>query len=451
MKEQVFDVIVLGSGTAGQVVSYECLEKKLSVVVVDNRPFGGTCTLRGCDPKKVLVGAGEAVDWIQRMEDFGVSSKDVRINWKRLMEVKKSFVEHVPERVEKGLQDAGAKTFHGTATIIDDKNVSVNGQVISGKHLVIATGASPMKLGISGEEHVTISDDFLELTTLPKKIVFLGGGYISFEFAHLTARAGADVIILQRSEHLLSGFDPDLVGILVKASKALGIAIRTNAPVVGIDKKDSSLFVHTKGTDGKEETVSADLVVHGGGRVPNVFDLRLEKANVQYTKKGVVVNDYLQSVSNPHVFAAGDASEYGLPLTPVAGKEGLVVAHNILHREKKKAKYSEMPSVVFTVPPLASVGMREDEAEKKGLDFDIKFLDTSGWFSSRRIHEKHSGVKTLVEKKTGRILGAHLLGHNAEELINIFALAIAKNIPAEDLRNIIYSYPTHSSDIQYMV
>jgi glutathione reductase (NADPH) len=165
----------------------------------------------------------------------------------------------------------------------------------------------------------------------------------------------------------------------------------------------------------------------------------------------VLVNEYLQSVSNPSVYAAGDAAAYGLPLTPVAGKEGYLVADNIVGTAKRKADFKAMPSVVFTLPPLATVGLREDEAKARGYDFAVKFADTSSWYSSRRINERFSGYKTLVEKGTGRILGAHLLGHNAEEVINLFAIAIAKNLTAGDLKNTICTYPTKSSDVQYMV
>ena len=451
MSEQHFDVLVIGTGAAGKTVAYGCREKGLSVAVVDNRPYGGTCQNRGCDPKKVLVGATEALEWAQQLNGKGITYRDLHIDWSMLMQFKKTFVEHVPESTEQGFKEAGIQTFHGTATFLDKNTVIINGEVIQAKTIVLATGATPMKLGMAGEEYVAISDDFLDLPVLPKRIIFIGGGYISFEFAHIAKRAGADVTILHRSQHVLAGFDHDLVQKLVEATKELGISVMLNTPVDGIEKTVTLLNVHTTTKDGIKRSFEADLVVHGAGRVPYLAELNLEKAGVAYDKKGVLVNEYLQSVSNPSVYAAGDAAAYGLPLTPVAGKEGYVVAHNILSAEKKRADFKAIPSVVFTLPPLATVGLKEEEAREKGYDFTVKFGDTSSWYSSKRINERFAGYKTIVEKGTGRILGAHLLGHNAEEVINLFAMAIAKNLTADDLKSLICAYPTRSSDVQYMV
>ena len=451
MSEQTVDVLVVGTGAAGKTVAYGCREKGLRVAVVDNRPYGGTCKNRGCDPKKVLVGATEALELAQQLQGKGIVYSDLHIDWSMLMQFKQTFVAHVPENTEKTLQKTGIQTFHGTAIFIDKNAVSINEEVVKAKTIVIASGATPVKLGITGEEHITISDEFLDLPVLPKRIIFIGGGYISFEFAHIARRAGADVTILHRSAHVLTGFDQDLVQKLVEATRDLGITVMVNTPVDGIEKTDTHLTVHTTTKDGTKKSFEEDLVVQGAGRVPYLAELNLEKAGVAYDKKGVIVNEYLQSVSNPSVYAAGDAAAYGLPLTPVAGKEGYIVADNFLSAEKKKADFQAMPSVVFTLPPLATVVLKEEEAREKGYDFTVKFGDTSSWYSSRRINEQFSGYKTIIEKGTGRILGAHLLGHNAEEVINLFAIAIAKNLTADDLRSLICSYPTKSSDIQYMV
>jgi len=194
------------------------------------------------------------------------------------------------------------------------------------------------------------------------------------------------------------------------------------------------------------------MVVHGAGRVPDINDMSLEKASVKFGSHGIVVNEFLQSISNPSVYAAGDvAATKGLALTPVAGMESHVVASNLLKGNHRKPDYNAIPTVVFTIPTIASVGMKEDEAIAKGLKFRKNFMFTPNWYSSKRIAEKHSGHKVLIEEITGKILGAHLLGHNAGELINIFAMAIKHNITASELRSTIYSYPTRSFDISYMV
>lgn len=196
------------------------------------------------------------------------------------------------------------------------------------------------------------------------------------------------------------------------------------------------------------------MVVHGAGRVPEIGDLALEAADIHYDKKqGVLVNDYLQSISNPNIYAAGDATlnTGGLPLTPVASYEGEIVASNLLEENNRKPDYSGVPSVVFTIPPLAAVGLSEQEATQQGLKFRTKYEKTSSWYSSRRVGETCSGFKTLLEEGTDRVLGAHLLGHHSEEIINLFALAIRSKLPANHLRELLYAYPTRASDIWYMV
>jgi glutathione reductase (NADPH) len=318
---------------------------------------------------------------------------------------------------------------------------------------------------------------------LPDRIVFVGGGYISFEFAHIAARAGAKVTIIHRGKQPLEHFDPDLVNRLVQRSRDIGIDVILQAAVKSIDKSLSSstttsfsnegrnkLVVHyssssdiskknmvNNGDSGEEMTsskVEADLVVHGAGREPNFDGLDLVDAGgVQYTHRGITVNEYLQSVSNPAVYAAGDAAaNMGLPLTPVASYDGAVVANNLIKGNTMKSNYTGLPSVVFTIPALVSVGMQEKEARDQGLRFKIKHEDTSGWASSRRVGETCAAFKVLVEEDTNRILGAHILGPHAEEIINVFSIAIRLGVTIKDLNDpILYTYPTTSSDILYML
>ncbi len=446
-----FDLIVIGTGSAASTVASRCRSAGWEVAIIDSRPFGGTCALRGCDPKKVLVGAAEIIDWNRRMESKGIKGKGMKIDWPALMRFKKSFVASVPKWREESFAKAGIATFHGRARFLDTTAIQVGNETLAAKHVVIASGACPAKLGIAGEEHLITSDQFLELNNLPKRIVFVGGGYISFEFAHVAARAGAEVQILHRGARPLAGFDPDLVDQLVQATRAIGVNVQLKTAVEGIEKKSGRFVVHVS-TDGQRQKFHSDLVVHGAGRVPEVEDLDLEKAGVEYTKKGISVNEYLQSVSNPAVYAAGDAAASGgLPLTPVASMEGRVVAANLLERNLHKADYRAVPTVVFTVPPLASVGMQESAARAQGLSFKTNHSDTSSWYSSRRVGAKYSGYKVLVEEGNGRILGAHLLGPHAEETINLFVIVIRFGLNADDLKQLRYSYPSHSDDISYMV
>jgi glutathione reductase (NADPH) len=482
--DSVYDLVVIGTGVAATTVAWECHSAGWKIAVIDSRPFGGTCNLRGCDPKKVLVGAAEVIDWNHRMGDKGINNtKDIHIKWPELMRFKRSFTEPVPKAREDQFSNAGIDTFHGHAQFTDVTTIKVTEKggtdhVLNGKYILVATGAKPAKLNIPGEEHVTISDQFLELDYLPERIVFIGGGYISFEFAHIAARAGAKKItILHRSNKPLGQFDPDLVSQLIQSTSELGVDVQLQTEVKGIVRSsDNGLTVkafYSGENDNRtkeEHTIGTDMVVHGAGRVPDIETLDLEAAGIEYDKKkGIKVNEYLQSVSNPAVYAAGDvvAASGGPQLTPVAIYDGKIVASNLLKGNHIKPNYIGVPSVVFTIPPLASVGLQESVAKEQGLHFKTNFQkNTSGWYTSRRIGESHSGFKVLVEQRqgnaatngdddnssnNGRVLGAHLLGTHAEEFINIFALAIRLGLDTTDLKDAILSYPTKSSDISYML
>ena len=459
---KTFDLIVIGTGVAASTVAWKCHSVGWSVAIIDSRPFGGTCVLRGCDPKKVLVSAAEVIDLNKRMQSKGIiDTNAVKIQWPDLMHFKRSFTEPIPKEREEQFSKAGIIAFHGRARFIGQRTLEVDDSpTIEGRHLLIATGAQPMKLNIPGEENIVKSDQFVELNELPSNIVFVGGGYISFEFAHVAARAGANVTILHRGIRPLNNFDPYLVDMLVQRTRELGIDVHLQTKVERIEssKADSNhndrFIVHYSDTaNGNKYKIKANMVVHGAGRVPEIDDLDLETGVVEReNKKGIRVNEYLQSVSNPAVYAAGDAAASGgLPLTPVGVYEGEIAAANLLEGNHIKPNYKGIPSVVFTIPPLASVGLQEEAARKQGLHFRINQADTSSWYSSRRVGEKCSGYKVLIEENTDRVLGAHVLGHHSEEVINIFALAIRLELKAGDIKEGILSYPTNSSDIGYML
>jgi len=446
-----FDVVVLGTGAAASTVAHTCREAGWQVAIVDSLPFGGTCALRGCDPKKVLVGAAEVLDWACRMRGKGFHGDDARLDWLELMRFKRTFTDPVPRNREEAFAQVGIAAFHGRAHFTGRTTINVDGEVLETRYAVIATGAKPRRLNIPGEEYVTTSDQFLDLNSLPQRIVFIGGGYISMEFAHVALRAYRSVTILHLGKRLLEGFDPDLVQQLLEKTQRLGGSIHLQAEVKAIEKNGDGLAVHAQ-VAGAEKTFGADLVVHGAGRVPDIEDLNLNAAEVETEKQGVKVNEFLQSVSNSAVYAAGDAAASGgPPLTPVAGYEGRIVVSNLLKGNHLKAQYVGVPTVAFTIPPLASVGLTEQSAHQKGLKFRTRREITSSWYSSRRVAEDCSGFKVLVEDGTNRILGAHLLGPHAEEVINLFAFAIATNVRAADLRDAIFAYPTLASDVRYML
>lgn len=466
---KMFNIIVIGTGVAASTVAWECHSAGWKTAVIDSRPFGGTCALRGCDPKKVLVSVAELIDWARRMQDKGVSRKvttELSLDWGKLMQFKRTFTEPVPKDREDSFNKAGIATFHGNARFTGPNAIRITNegnnsdQTITSENILIATGSKPAKLNIRGEENVVTSDQFLDLDKLPENITFIGGGYISFEFAHLAARAGSNVTILHRGKVPLAGFDLDLVNILLKRTNEVGINVKLETSVKKVDIKDNGkgFAVHLSTSENvqnkiDDKIVETGLVVHGAGRVPDTENLDLESGGVQSEPNGgIKVNQYLQSITNPSVYAAGDAAAtQGIPLTPVGVYEGQIVAQNLLGRKHIQPNYEGIPSVVFTIPPLASVGLQEHTAKQLGLQFRTNFQETSSWYSSRKIGESCSGYKVLVDEANNRILGAHLLGTHAEEVINIFALAIRLGLDLDAIKQGIYTYPTNSYDIKYML
>ena len=291
-----FDVIAIGTGAAASTAAHQCRAAGWQVAVVDSRPFGGTCALRGCDPKKVLVGGAEAVDWARRMKGNGIRAEQLQIDWPELMRFKRTFTDPVPKNSEAGFAKAGIATFHGRARFVGRSTVQVAEEPLEGRYVVIAAGQKPADLRIPGVEHLTTSDQFLELDTLPRRILFIGGGYIAFEFAHLAARVGSQVAIVHRGARPLSQFDPDLVDQLVAKSRELGIDVQLATEAKGIEKKSGQFFVHGE-TSGQQRTFETDMVVHAAGRVPEIDDLNLGVAGVEWNERGVKVNEFLQSVS----------------------------------------------------------------------------------------------------------------------------------------------------------
>ncbi len=447
--DQQFDLVVVGTGVTSAVAS-RCREAGWTVAVIDSRPFGGTCALRGCVPKKILVGAAEAVNAARDMAEHGVPAATLTLDWPALMRFKRSLIAPTTERTEQAWAQAGIAQSHGRARFVGPTTLAVGGDRLTGRHVLLAAGATPAPLGVPGEEHLIPSDAFLELDRLPRQIVFVGGGYIAFEFAHVVARAGVAATIVHRGARPLEAFDPDLVDALVGRTQTLGIRIELETEVKAVEASGGRVVVRGS-RRGQEVRLETDLAVHSAGRVPDLDDLQLEAAGVRRERHGVLVNEYLQSVSNSAVYAGGDAAALGPKLTPKADHDAAVLTENLLHGNRRRVDYSVIASAVFTLPPLASVGLTEAAARVAGRRFRVTHQDTAGWFHSRRVGETASGFKVLIDEESGLILGAHLLGPHADEVINIFALAMRARMPAEELRQVLYAYPTYGSDVRFMV
>ena len=439
------EAIIIGTGAAGQTVAAGLATAGKRVAIVDEREYGGTCALRGCEPKKVLVAAAEVAERAVGQRGTGVVG-DVRVDWSALIAFKRTFTDGASRGVEDYLAGLGVETLHGPARFTGPTTVAVGGEERAAGDIVLATGARPVPLGIEGEEHVITSEQFMAAERLGHRVTFVGGGYVSMEFSHVAAAAGAAVTVCHRGARVLNGFDQDLAGMLVDSYRDGGIDVRTDAPVQAVERAGDELAVVLA----SGERVPADMVVHGAGRAPDLEQLDLSAGGVRAGRRGVEVDTRLRSVSNPHVWAVGDAASRGLPLTPVATIQGGVVVRNILGGDEAFDPVAT-PTVAFTDPPLARVGMSQEQAASEGLDVTGELVDTSGWASSRRVGARVSGAKVLVERDTGRILGAHLLGHHAEDVINVFAVAMTAGLTRTDLMNVPWAYPTGGWEIRYLL
>jgi len=448
---QHFDLIVIGAGMAGIAAANKCAAQGWPVAIVDALPYGGTCALRGCDPKKILRRGAEIIDSARLMRGKGIDDADLTINWADLMKHKHGFTDPVPQNMEGGLTRNAVTTLHGQARFTGPRHLEIDGVAYDADRFLIATGARPRALDFPGHEHLIDSTDFLNLESLPSRIFFLGGGFISFEFAHIAARAGSSPVILDRGQRPLKNFDPDLVELLVDRGREVGIDLRRSTSVAAVEPGDRGYRV-TLERAGAQETIETDLVVHGAGRVAELADLGLHAAGVEWRENGIQVADHLQSTTNAAVWAAGDSADTaGMPLTPIAVLEARVAASNMIKGTTTTPDYAGIPTAVFTIPELTRVGMLEAEAHEAGIDLAVRYSDTSGWYSNYRIGETAGAAKILIDRSSDQIVGAHLFGPECGELINTLGLAIKLGLTTRQLKSATAAYPTVGSDLGSML
>lgn len=446
-----YDLIVIGAGMAGVAAANKAASRGWRTAIVDELPYGGTCALRGCDPKKILRRGAEIIDAAQLMSGKGIDADGLTISWPDLMEHKRGFTDPVPANLERELASSGVETLHGTAVFTGANRVEIDGMTCDSRYFLIATGARPRPLDLTGAAHIIDSTEFLNLERLPGRIIFLGGGFVSFELAHIAARAGAVAVIVDRGQRPLKGFDPDLVELLVDRGAEVGIELHRETTISSIERRSSGYRVVLENR-GASSTVEADLIVHGAGRTPALGALDLDAAGVAYGEKGVTVGPHLQSPTNPGVYAAGDAADTpGMPLTPVAVFEAKVATSNMVDNRTTEPDYDGVPTAVFTIPELARVGLLEHDALARGLDIEVRLTDTSGWYSNYRVGEGTAAVKILIDKSTDKIVGAHMLGPQYAELINFCALAMKLDLTTRQLKSMTAAYPTVTSDLGSML
>ena len=449
--ENAYDLIVLGGGPAGRPAAIIARRTGASVLVVEQGPLGGTCPLRGCIPKKVLVASAEVMDDIRLAPSHRVTVSDAHLDWAGLIGLKQEIIAPIPGGFKKRLESLGIRVITGRARFAGPSSIAVEGRVFQAKKIVIATGSKPRALPIPGFEHALTSDGLLELTRKPASVVFIGGGPIGMEFAHVMVRAGVEVTVLDAAQRVLPAFDQDLADRLVDFTRELGVRIHTGVGIDSITPMGSGFQTSFRQSE-DSRTVESELVINSAGRVADLEGLDLAAGGVETDARGNLVLDrYLRSVTNPDVLAAGDTVPASPQLSPVATYEGRIAANNATSSTLAAPDYRVVPFVVYTIPSLASVGLSQQEAQTLGVGFTTETRDLALLRMGQIYAEQAAMSKVLVEEETGRILGAHLLGHGAQELVNIFGLAMKHGITSRALREFLFAFPTFSSDIPDML
>jgi glutathione reductase (NADPH) len=422
----------------------------MSVAIVENRDFGGTCPNRGCTPKKVLVAAGHALHEIERASSHCISVPKPALDWSALIGREKRLIRDIPDRLEAMLVHRGVELIRGEGVFVGPKAVRVGDRLLLADHVIIATGSRARPLILPGAELLKTSDDLLKEPELPDSVVFIGCGVISPEFGHGYARAGVKVTILEVLPQLLPALDSDAVAVLQRESERIGIDTATAVHIERVEEahgRKRVVFTNSQG----ENAVDASWVVNGAGRVANVDQFDLAAGEVDHSAGRIEMDTFLRSTSNPNVYVCGDAVANSPQLSPIATYEGNIVGRNIVDGPNHRPDYASVPNVVYSVLALASLGLTERAAREKGLHIKVQTTDMVDWLSARTYAETAAWAKIILDEATDLILGAHFVGHSGEELINLFALAMAHGIPAKALKDKIYAYPTFSSDIKNLL
>ncbi|MGF1571579.1 MAG: dihydrolipoyl dehydrogenase family protein [Sumerlaeia bacterium] len=445
-----YNLIAIGTGPGSGGIPAKAIKAGMSVAVVEERAVGGTCALRGCTPKKLLIAAPEAYDFARRMNQNGLDAPNVKLDWPMMRRYKDAFIDKIPPINTHQYTSKGIELLRGHATFVGENTLEIEGKQYSADHVVLATGATPAAIEFPGSEHLLLSDDFFNVPELKGHVVFIGAGYISMEFAHVAARVGCKVTVIHRSDKPLRGFDRDLVEKLLVISRKQGINVVKNTEVKTLTKTPLGFRIVTTNPD--VEPFDCDVVFHGAGRDAKIQDLNLEAANVAHSKKGIAVKPTLQSTTNPHVWAVGDCADNNAPaLTSVAALDSLIVADQLFGEKKLTSNYSGAPTAAFTIPQLCGVGLTEEEAKAQGIDYGVNFSDATKNYLSYRVNGDALMHKVLFDKKTDLIIGAHALDYEASEWINVFAMAIRFGITATQIKHSLFAYPSHGAAIRGMM
>lgn len=436
-----FDLFVIGGGSAGVRCARIAAGHGARVGIAEERFWGGTCVNVGCVPKKIMVNAAEYGLWAEDAAAFGWNIETHGHDWAKLAAARDAEVSRLSAIYDKLLKGAGATTFNARATFIDAHTLDVGGQRVTAERIVIAVGGAAQKLPIPGAELGLISDDLFTLKELPKRVAVLGSGYIGVEFACLLRGLGAEVDLVYRASLPLRGFDEDIRTALAEALTAQGIRLNPDVSPTRISKVDGQLMLGLSTNFMRE----VDAVFFTTGRLPNTAGLNLAAAGVETKPNGAVIVDEEHATSAKHVYAIGDVIDR-VNLTPVATAVGHALADTLFGGRPRKTSYDNIPTAVFTSPPIGTVGQTEAQAAARGpVDIYLTRFTPMRHTISKRQGRK-TVMKLVVCQRTRRVLGAHMLGEDAAEIMQGVGIAVVMGATKEDFDRTIGIHPTAAEE-----
>ncbi len=436
-----FDMFTIGAGSGGVASSRRAGSYGARVAICEDSRVGGTCVIRGCVPKKLLVyGAQFAADFSDAA-GYGWTVAPPVHDWTALIAAKNREIDRLEGVYRKLLADSGVALLEGRGRLVDPHTVEVNGKRYTAANILVATGAHPVMPAIPGIEHAITSNEALDLPSLPRRIVIVGGSYIAVEFAGIFHGLGAEVRLVIRGEDLLRGFDDDIRVSLAQELRARGIEIHARTQIARIDKRDHGYDLTT--TQG--EVFSADLVMYATGRRPNTHGIGLEEAGVQLNKANAIAVDEWSRTTVPHIYAVGDVTDR-LNLTPVAIAEGRALAETLFNDNPIKIDHANVPTAVFSLPPVGTVGLTERQARQIYGAVDIyrtRFRPMKHTLSGR---EERTMMKLVVDRASDRVLGCHMVGEDAPEIIQGLAIALKCGATKRQFDQTIGIHPTAAEE-----
>jgi len=440
-----YDLFVIGAGSGGVRAARMASSLGAKVVIAEERYYGGTCVNVGCVPKKLFVYASHFSEEFEIARSFGWSMEEVQFSWQRLIKNKNDEINRLNGVYERILDSNGVEIIDGRARLVDEHTITINDRQITAERILIAVGGWPSVPDFPGKEHVITSNEAFFLDSLPEKMIIVGGGYIAVEFAGIFNGLGVDTTLVYRGPLFMRGFDQDLRSRLADEMQKKGIRIIFNNNVEAIEKEDGKY--HVTYTDGNHD--DANLVMFATGRAPNTENLGLKEAGVKLDGNGAIIVNENYQTSAPSVYAVGDVTDR-INLTPVALAEGMALARNLYGDQESAVDYRDIPTCVFSQPNLGTVGLTEEEARDQYQEIEIYQSSFKPMKLSLTESDEKTFMKIIVDKISDRVLGVHMLGPDAGEIIQGVAIALKAGATKSTFDATIGIHPTAAEELVTM-